>query len=316
MTNVNNECSDLIRTMAPQRLFANTNPVMQIGAYNESLPFIGGTGDTIQSPLGVGTNRWQKIPQPFMHPPPPSDLKVIKDSIQELYKPDIRQIGRLEFYKSYLKTIDRENSYPRGYKVLEFSLFSGEDGQSTSEHVARFTVQYGELTNNENFSYFKLRLFPNSLTRVAFTWYVTLARNSIKSWQEIERQFHTQFFKIEPKICIAELSRVTQRGGEPVDSFITHFKRMRNKCKIHLPETKYMKMAQRELDIELRKKFQGMEFRDFYELVAKVIECEELLREENQRRKTSMGTYCREMNSKEMVVADLLCTCSFIALYL
>ena len=39
-----------------------------------------------------------------------------------------------------------------------------------------------------------------------------------------------------------------------------------------------MKMAQRGLDIELRKKFQGMEFRDFYELVAKVTEYEELLK--------------------------------------
>ena len=44
--------------------------------------------------------------------------------------------------------------------------------------------------------------------------------------------------------------------------------------------------------MELRKKFQGMEFRDFYELVAKVTEYEELLREESQWRKASMGTYC------------------------
>ena len=34
----------------------------------------------------------------------------------------------------------------------------------------------------------------------------------------------------------------------------------------------------RGLDIELRKKFQGMEFREFYELVAKVAEYEELLK--------------------------------------
>ena len=72
---------------------------------------------------------------------------------------------------------------------------------------------------------------------------------------------------------------------------------MRNRCKIHLPEIECVKMAQRELDIELRKKFQGMEFRDFNELTAKVIEYEKLLREENQRRKTSMGTYCQEVNS-------------------
>ena len=56
---------------------------------------------------------------------------------------------------------------------------------------------------------------------------------------------------------------------------------MRNRCKIHLLETEYVKMAQRGLDIELRKKFQGIEFRDFYELAAKVTEYEELLKEES-----------------------------------
>ena len=54
-------------------------------------------------------------------------------------------------------------------------------------------------------------------------------------------------------------------------------------------------MAQRGLDIELRKKFQGMEFRDFYEFAAKVTKYEELLRVENQRRKSSMGTYYQEV---------------------
>ena len=67
---------------------------------------------------------------------------------------------------------------------------------------------------------------------------------------------------------------------------------MRNRCKIHLPEIEYMKMAQRGPDIELRKKFQGMEFRDLCELVAKVTKYEELLRKENKWRKTSIGTYC------------------------
>ena len=146
------------------------------------------------------------------------------------------------------------------YRIYEFSLFSGEDGQSTLEHVARFIMQCRELTNYENFPYLKFRLFPNSLIRVGFTWYATLPRNSIMCWQEMERQFHTKFFKAELEICIAELSRVTQKGGESTKSFITRFKRMRNRCKIHFPETKYVKIAQRGLHIEKTKKFQGMKF--------------------------------------------------------
>ena len=71
-------------------------------------------------------------------------------------------------------------------------------------------------------------------------------------------------------MCIAELSIVTKRNGETVDLFISQFKKMRKRCKIHLPEIEYLKMTQIGLDIELRKKFQGVKFRDFYELAAKV----------------------------------------------
>ena len=111
-------------------------------------------------------------------------------------------------------------------------------------------------------------------------------------------------------MCIAELSKVTQRNWEMVNLFISRFKKMINICKIHLPKIEYMKMAQRGLDIELRKKLQGMEFRDFYELAAKVIEYKELLKEEIYRRKNSMGTYCQEVN-QEVVVAYLSTTRTF-----
>ena len=50
-----------------------------------------------------------------------------------------------------------------------------------------------------------------------------------------------------------------------------------------------------------------MKFRDFYELVAKVTEYEELLKEESYRRKKSMGTYSQEVN-QEVGVADLSTT--------
>ena len=48
-----------------------------------------------------------------------------------------------------------------------------------------------------------------------------------------------------------------------------------------------------------------MEFREFYELVAKVIEYKELLKKESQRRKTSMGTYYQEVNFEEIAIAYL-----------
>ena len=66
---------------------------------------------------------------------------------------------------------------------------------------------------------------------------------------------------------------------------------MRNRCKIYLRKIEYVKIAHRGLYIELGKKFQGMEFKNFYELAVKVIKYEELIMEESKWRNTSMGTY-------------------------
>ena len=262
LENVVGERPNAAKTTALKRIFAQTNPFTQPRVYEGGFSFNGGlgggggggggvVGGSMQPPTRVNGN-WgqvqqvpqqvQQVPQqPFVQPVAIPDFRVIREAIQELYGPSLRKIGCPEFYKPYPKMIDRENPYPRGYRILDFSLFSGEARQSTLEHVARFTVQCEELANYENFYRFKLRLFPNSLTRATFTWYTTLPRNSIQSWQEMERQFHTQFFKAEPEVCIVELSRVTQRNGETVDFFISRFKKMRNICKIHLLETEYVK---------------------------------------------------------------------------
>ena len=58
-----------------------------------------------------------------------------------------------------------------------------------------------------------------------------------------------------------------------------------------------------------------MEFRDFYELAAKVTEYEEILKEESYRRKKSMGTYCQEVN-QEVAGADLYTTGTFTCPFL
>ena len=162
----------------------------------------------------LGGSRRNQIGNPPFHPYVPRNqtpiyVDAVREVVQELYDPGLRQIGRSKFYKPYPDTIDRDNPYPKGYRVLEFILFSGKEGQSTIEHVAKSTIQCGELANYENFCNFKLRLFPNSLTGSAFTWYATLPRNSVFTWQEMEIAFHTQFFRMKPDVCVAELSRMT-----------------------------------------------------------------------------------------------------------
>jgi hypothetical protein len=73
--------------------------------------------------------------------------------------------------------------YPRGYRVPEFSKFSGEDDKTTLEHVGQFILQYGEGNANDAL---KLRMFSLSLSDTAFTWFTSLTPNSIFTWSQIE----------------------------------------------------------------------------------------------------------------------------------
>ena len=58
--------------------------------------------------------------------------------IQDLYGPGLRKTERSVFRKPYPPWVDYEE-FPRGYKIPKFHFFSGEDNQSTIEHVEKFT---------------------------------------------------------------------------------------------------------------------------------------------------------------------------------
>jgi hypothetical protein len=77
------------------------------------------------------------------------------------------------YQKSYPDCND-QLPYPRGYKVPEFSKFSGEDGKTTLEHVDQFILQCDEATANDAL---KLRMFPLFLFGTVFTWFTSLAPN-------------------------------------------------------------------------------------------------------------------------------------------
>jgi hypothetical protein len=70
--------------------------------------------------------------------------------------------------------------YPRGYIVPEFSKFSREDGETILEHVGQFILQYSEASENDAHG------LPLSLFDTAFTWFTSLAHNSIFTWVQLE----------------------------------------------------------------------------------------------------------------------------------
>ena len=64
-----------------------------------------------------------------------------------------------------------------------------------------------------------MKLFPSSLTRSAFTWFINLPHNSVNTWQELEDLFNAQFFRTEPEVSMADLAKLKQKPSETTEQF-------------------------------------------------------------------------------------------------
>ena len=77
--------------------------------------------------------------------------------------------------------------FPAGWRIPEFTKFNGDDSRTTWEHVSQYVLQLGEAGFNDAL---RVRLFSLSLTRTAFSWFSSLAPNSIHNWNQLEHKFH------------------------------------------------------------------------------------------------------------------------------
>ena len=84
-------------------------------------------------------------------------------------------------------------------------MFSGEDEKTALEHISRFTILCGVYSNNGNG---KLRLFPNSLTGQAFTYYAAIPANSINAWEEMEEKFQSHFARSNVGVSMVDLAQL------------------------------------------------------------------------------------------------------------
>lgn len=57
--------------------------------------------------------------------------------------------------------------------------------------MSQYLAQSGEASSSEALA---VRMFPLSLTRIAFSWFAPLAPGSINSWLNLEYKFHEHFF--------------------------------------------------------------------------------------------------------------------------
>ncbi|CAL5387349.1 unnamed protein product [Camellia sinensis] len=112
-------------------------------------------------------------------------------------------------------------SYPylKGYIVLKFIKFDGKQGNAR-EHVVWFIETLGIHGSNH---VLRLREFSKSLTDRAYSWYVNLAPDSIRSWKEMVNKFHAKFFQVAEKVTTFTLCKEKQREGEDILEYVKRF---------------------------------------------------------------------------------------------
>lgn len=110
---------------------------------------------------------------------------------------------------------------PHNYRILEFSKFTGQDGTSTIEHIGRYLTQLGEASVEDAH---RVRFFCLSLSGPAFTWFSSMAANSIATWADLEKKFHTYFYVGVKEKNIADLADLRQRFNESGVDFLRRFR--------------------------------------------------------------------------------------------
>jgi hypothetical protein len=136
--------------------------------------------------------------------------------------PKRRMIGYTKPYPSDYDLIP----LPPKYRLPEFTKFNGSEGSSSIEHVSRYLAQLGMISVSDPL---RVRFFSQSLTRLAFGWYTSLGPDSIRTWKQLEEQFHVQYHSKVAEAGITDLAQVRQKRGETVAEYIQRFREVKTR---------------------------------------------------------------------------------------
>jgi hypothetical protein len=112
-------------------------------------------------------------------------------------------------------------SYPTGLRVSEFTKFNGDGTHTTWKHMRKYILQLGEANFHDAL---RVCLCSLSLTGTAFSWFFSLAANSIQTWNQLERRFQNIFFSAENEAKLMDLISVRQGRDDSTSNYFRRFK--------------------------------------------------------------------------------------------
>ena len=111
-----------------------------------------------------------------------------------------------------------------------------------------------------------------SLTGMAFSWFSSLAPNSIRNWSQLEHKFHDHFFSGEIKAKLLDLTSIKLGRDGPASDYFKRFKEIKNRCfGLTISEKDLADLAFNGLRSYLKEKLDGFEYHTVNFLQVKVM---------------------------------------------
>jgi hypothetical protein len=154
----------------------------------------------------------------------------------------------------------------------------------------------------------RVRFFSQSLTGLAFGWYTSLGPDSIRTWKQLEEQFHIEYHSEAAEAGIADLAQLRQKRGETVAEFIRRFREMKNRFySTWISEKEAVELASLGLLKPIRDLAFQLEFTSLAHLVQKMTTHEqrhpELYQEKFKRQVALIDTEEADGSGEEMEVS-------------
>jgi hypothetical protein len=131
-------------------------------------------------------------------------------------------------------------------------------------------------------------MFPLSLLGTAFTWFTSLAPNSIFTWAQLEKKFHKYFYSGDTKLRLSHLTIIKQKHNEHVADCIRRFRDTRNQCFNLNISNKYLAdLAYSGLSPHLKEKLESHVFSDVSQVLQWALDCESRAKETRSFARTS-----------------------------
>jgi hypothetical protein len=73
-------------------------------------------------------------------------------------------------------------------------------------------------------------MLPLSLSGSVFTWFTSLAPNSIFTWAQLEQKFYEHFYSGDTELRLSHLTTIKQKHNESTVEYIRRFRDTRNRC--------------------------------------------------------------------------------------